>query len=552
MTTNKKALTIALLLLLISGVSIFPFFLNNHIYFQDDIYFHAARLENYYEAIKHLDFFPRVFPGMGNNYGYGADLFYPSILLLPFALFRLLGIEFVHSFFLYQFLISLGTAVICYFVMKQIANSRKYGLLFACMYTLSTYRLIDQSVRGALGETLAFMFLPLVLFAMYNIFYQKKNSWVLLAAGMSLLIASHLITAFYTAIIIGVFLIINLHLVTKKIAITLLKAILTSFLLSAWFFIPYFEQVSQIEFFFSKPELWKYGLDFSLADLINNSIANVGRNTRGLAPNFGIFLLVIFAVALLNYKKLSDKLQKVLLAAVALIVASTNLFFWSYFRKTFFAIIQFEWRLLIFVTLFGCVLGTFVIFRYKAFSKDSNVALVLLLIVGLAYSFNGNSLAQSVHNQSSAISNENYLEFNPSEIGHGKEYLVKGTEAEKYFYAAYPRINGKVKKTKEIQHRYKTSQYAVVTASKSTVQLPHFSYVGYQVFLDGEKVSNYEKDGLVTLDVPAGRHSIKINYAGTFLQKFSLILSILTIAFLMILKLSDKLRYRILVNNSKT
>ncbi|MFD1899915.1 hypothetical protein GQR36_07320 [Enterococcus termitis] len=95
---------------------------------------------------------------MGLYFGYAADLFYPSILLLPFALFRLLGVSFVSSYYLYQLLISFATAVSAYYFLYSIKRTQKTALLFSCFYTLSTYRLIDQSVRAALGETLLYIF----------------------------------------------------------------------------------------------------------------------------------------------------------------------------------------------------------------------------------------------------------------------------------------------------------------------------------------------------------------------------------------------------------
>lgn len=43
-----------------SVISIFPYFLNNYIVNQDDLLFHRSRLESYYQAVKHLDFFQEI------------------------------------------------------------------------------------------------------------------------------------------------------------------------------------------------------------------------------------------------------------------------------------------------------------------------------------------------------------------------------------------------------------------------------------------------------------------------------------------------------------
>lgn len=516
-------------LIVFSLLTLFPYFLNNFIYHQDDIFFHRTRLESYYEAVKQLDFFPRLFSTMGNNYGYAADLFYPSLLTLPFALFRLVGIGFVHSFFLYQFLISLTTAAIAYKVMKAMTGSKYQGLFFSILYTTATYRLIDQSIRGALGETLAFCFLPMILYAVYAIVYKEKDNWLLLTVGMSLLIASHLITAFYATIFIVIFLILHFHLLDRRKVISILKAGVSSAFLTAWFFLPYLEQTMQVTFNFTKAKLWLIGLDFTLGDLLGNSLSNIGKASEALKPNFGIFILGVLIYAMLHYKKLTDSAKALTNTTLLLIVASTNLFFWASFQDTFLSVIQFEWRLLIFVTLFGSILATWILFRHIDKSEKTIFLFSALLIFLLTYSFNVHTMEISSSKNSFIITDENFEEFQQSEIGHGREYLVKDTDTSTYFMNPVPKIDQTVYLTNTTQkHSYKTSEYNVQLLNDSVVQLPKFYYIGYATSVDGTATSYYEKDGFLTMDVPAGEHEIIVTYVGTMIQRVSVWLSLLT------------------------
>ncbi|MGL4695298.1 hypothetical protein [Enterococcus larvae] len=520
---------VIIVLVIFSLLTIFPYFLNGFIYHQDDIFFHRTRLESYYEAVKHLDFFPRVFSNMGNNYGYAADLFYPSILTLPFALFRLAGIEFVQAFFLYQFLVSLVTAVIAYKVMKAITNSMYQGLFFSILYTTATYRLIDQSIRGALGETLAFCFLPLVLYAVYTIIYKEKDSWMMLAIGMSLLLASHLITAFYTALFIAVFLILRFNLIDRRKIVSFVKAGFSSVLLSAWFLLPYIEQTTKIAFNFTKAKLWLIGLDFTLTDLLGNSLSNVGKTSESLKPNFGIFILCIVIYAIFNYKKLKPSTRELTLTTIILIIVSTNLFFWASFQDTIFSVIQFEWRLLIFVTLFGSILATWLLFQQIKKPEKVIFQFAAFLIFVLTYGFNVHAMEISTSKNSYAVTNENYLDFEQSEIGHGREYLVKDTDTSVYYMNPVPKIDGNVYLSNATQeHTYKSSKYTIQLLNDAVVQLPKFFYVGYTISVDGAVSSYYEKDGFLTLDVPAGSHEIKATYSGTLLQHVSVWISAMT------------------------
>ncbi|WP_321385631.1 hypothetical protein [uncultured Enterococcus sp.] len=526
---NKIDYRVIGVLLLFSLLTVFPYFLNNFIYHQDDIFFHRTRLESYYEAVKQLDFFPRVFSGMGENYGYAADLFYPSILTLPFAVFRLLGMSFVTSFFLYQFLLSLTTAVIAYKVMKMITGSTYQGLFFSIFYTTATYRLIDQSIRGALGETMAFCFLPLIVYAIYRIVYDEKDSWLPLAVGMSLLIASHLITAFYTTIFIAMFLFTHINLLNKGKFFSFLKAGVASTFLSAWFLLPYLEQTLQLTFNFTKAKLWLIGLDFTLADLLGNSLSNIGKTSEALKPNFGLLILCVIIYALLNYKKLKDSEKRLTIATVALIIASTNLFFWASFQNTFLSVIQFEWRLLIFVTLFGGILATKLLFQQVKKPEKAIFLFSAFLIFVLTYSFNVQTMEISASKNSYVVTNENYTEFQQGEIGHGREYLVKDTDTSTYFQNSTPKIDNTVYLSHSTQqHSYKTSDYQIELLNDAVVQLPKFFYIGYTVFVDDKRMTNYEKDGLLTVDIPAGSHDVKVVYSGTTIQQVSVWLSLLT------------------------
>lgn len=525
----KKEIFIFLFLLFISLVSLFPYFFHTAIFNQDDLLFHRTRLESYYQAVKHLDFFPRVFPEMGLYYGYGADLFYPSILLLPFALFRLVGFPFVSAYYLYQLLISLATASSAFYFMYTLKKNTYSALLFACFYTLATYRLIDQSVRGALGETLAFIFVPLVALGLYSFFYSKKPRLTLLAVGMSLLIASHLITAFYSFLFSLVFVIFHWKKWTKKKWLTLFSAALLTLALSAWFIFPYFEQVSALTFNFSKVSLWQTGLTFTASDLLSNSLATVSSTFNELKPNIGIVLLLSLLFAIINYSKLTLKNKQLTLLTVGMLLLSTNLFPWGLFKTSIFATIQFPWRLLLFGSFFASLLA---VSLSEQFLKQSKKQLILFLAISsfITLSFNVNMFVQSQNKQSLTVTNETVSDFYESEIGHGKEYLVKDTDFKTYFTRPGLIIDGVpyVNSAEQTKNTYSYSRYTVQTNGTQEIQLPKFYYKGYEVRDNQTIIPNYNKNGLVTVKVAAGTHSLTISYKKTAIQKIATSVSLLT------------------------
>lgn len=530
---NKINIFILLTLIWISVISIFPYFFNSYIFSQDDLLFHRTRLESYYQAVKHMDFFPRVFPMMGLNFGYGADLFYPSILLLPFAFFRMIGITFVSSYYIYQLLISFVTAAISFYFLYSIKKSKKQALLFSCFYTLSTYRLIDQSVRAALGETLAFAFLPLFILGVYSIFYSDHHQWRLLGVAMSLLIASHLITAFYSFILLIIFILFNWKKCQHNEIKSLIQSGLLTIGLSAWFLFPYFEQIYHLKFNFDATTLWASGLNFSLGNLFVNSLANLSAPFTELKPNMGLFLLVAVIIASFSYPKLTPRNKRLTLATVFLVLLATNIFPWEIFKLSILATIQFPWRLLLFASFFASLLAANLIEQFHLITVK-NLLIFIALSSFLAIGFNVNNLIQSNSQNNVKVTNKNYSDFYASEIGHGKEYLVKDTDFKKYFASPGLIIDGISQPISLEQHvnTYSYSQYTLQTNGTQEVQLPKFYYKGYEVIDNQKAIGNYNKNGLVTVRLGQGVHKISISYRKTFIQKVSVIFSAV-IAFLL-------------------
>ncbi|WP_086313397.1 hypothetical protein A5821_000876 [Enterococcus sp. 7F3_DIV0205] len=530
---RKTKITLLIALLWISIISIFPYFFNNFIFSQDDLLFHRTRLENYSQAVKHLDFFPRVFPTMGLNFGYGADLFYPSILLLPFAIFRIIGISFVPSYYLYQLLLSFLTASTSYYFLYSVKKSQKLALLFSCFYTLSTYRLIDQSVRAALGETLAFIFLPLFILGIYSIFYSNRHRWQLLGIGMSLLIASHLITAFYSFIFLLLFIVINWKKCKQAQIKSLVQAGLLSLGLSAWFVFPYLEQIRYLTFNFANTTLWASGLNFNLSNLFMNSLANMSAPFTELAPNIGLLLLVAIVTAIFSYRKLTLVNKRLTLATIFFSLVSTTIFPWGFFKVSILATIQFPWRLLLFTSFSASLLAVCLIEQFLILSRK-DVLILMALASFLTMGFNINNLTQSNIQNNITVTDENFTDFYESEIGHGKEYLVKDTDFKKYFASPGLFIDGvpSLDSSHHERNEYNVDYYSAQINGAQEVQLPKFYYKGYEVQVNQKVIPTYNKEGLVTVKLGQGVHNIRISYRKTTIQKISVIFSVLVVGLL--------------------
>ena len=525
--SHKTKNSIVLLSLLIIGlVSIYPFFFGDYVHHHDDLIFHRTRMESYYEAVRHFDFFPKVFSGMGNNYGYAADLFYPSILLLPFALLRMVGLPFVQAFFAYQVLISVLTASLAYYAYRSIKKPRRYALLFSCVYTLCTYRLIDQSARFALGEVWAFAFLPLLALGVYTILYTDHKRWMLTAVAMSLLISSHFLSSLIVCVLLLLFLLYNYRLLNKPALIAFLKAAVCCLALSVWILLPVIEQTRGLTFNFMNTELSASSLKFTLGDLVTNSLATMSVPYTAINPNVGVALLTVLVIALLSYKNLSSVNKQLLLLSVLLFVASTNLFPWAIFKSGFLGTIQFSWRLLLPCSFFLSLLAASLAEQFKVATLKKISSLILILFM-ITLSFNVNIFEESLPDSSFKTTNENAQTFYGTELGHGKEYLLTEVNSEEALRNPYPIINGY--KYVSFEHpplnAYNYGEYTIIADQTSELLLPKFFYKGYEVLDNNQPVRYYMKNGLVGLQLDKGTHVITIRYVKTLLQQLSLFLS---------------------------
>jgi hypothetical protein len=414
--------------ILICIMLLYPFFSKNLIYSHDDFAFHRNRLESYFDSIHHGNFFPKVFPHMANDYGYAADLFYPSIFMLPYVILRTIGFSFIQSYYGYMLVIAIATYAVSYFSIKAIFKDGNLAFLFSVIYTTSTYRLLDQFLRGALGETLAFIFLPLVLLGIVKVFFEEENKWITLAVSMALLIHSHMITSLVVSISIGLFFVYQFFLkkITTKITINFIKAIGLSFLLCSYIFIPILEQNSKIAFnYLMNKQIWSIGLNYSVNELITNSLGNYAGNWGNLKPSIGIVLVIFLIIGLVYFKQASKEMKWFYSLGIIFAIMSTNLFPWILFKTSYLAFIQFPWRILSLSTLFLSLSMSFFI---RDLNSKKLVRLVVVVTTLFSLSFTLNILYNFESNQVTSITNEDYQTFAKQVIGGGLEYLPEDTD----------------------------------------------------------------------------------------------------------------------------
>ncbi len=163
---NNTTRTIAVMAvaLVITFICIIPYFGEGFISGQD-MYFHLARLESVCEALKTgQGIKSNIYQSMIYGYGYGAGIFYSDIFFVPFAALRMLtGIGLLSTMKIFIATCIISTCLTSYLAGKNISGDARVGTITMVLYTMGQYHLIDIYVRAALGEVLAMVFVPLVI-----------------------------------------------------------------------------------------------------------------------------------------------------------------------------------------------------------------------------------------------------------------------------------------------------------------------------------------------------------------------------------------------------
>lgn len=518
---KKKILIISLLIsflfcgLLLSSPSIIR---------SDDLVFHLNRIRALANSINNGDFYPYLFQTQNFNYGYASPIFYSNILLYPAAILNCFGLTIIQS---YKILMLLCTFLTClsisYFLTEFTGNifSISVGMFF---YIFSGYRITDCYTRGALGEIFAFIFLPLVLYGIYNLFYANKTKWWLLTIGYTGLLLSHNITFLLSCFMFLVFLIINLRKIIndKSIFIYTFIAISISIGLSAFFLFPMLEQINLLTITNNTP-LNTLVLTFS-------DILGIANKTYIFTPS-----LILILIPLFHFKSLSKSCffkHTYFLGLVTIVLAMIP----TLWKIQAFAVIQFPWRLLILscILLIPAFLDTFD--HYKISFK---AILILSELVCVIYWLNCQIALPILSVTEDSQLNIDKLvttfgdsvNYNSSELAHA-EYLPN---KEFNYRFAKRKINTNPLTNEEIvfsETYYKLTFTPFSISEETTYIIPLTYYKGYEVRINDLIIYPYpdSDNGFVTfvLSNEQSGKKVEIIYKGTKIQKLSFFISILT------------------------
>lgn len=512
----------------------------------DDL--HMAWLYEFHKTLLLGQIPPRFVPDL--SFGFGYPLF-NFVFPLPFyiaEIFHLLGLNLVDSVKA-LFLLSVPfSAFFMYLFLRQFTN-KALSLAGAILYIYTPYRSTDIYVRGAIGEILSFVILPVVALSVAKLSADENSnrfSWIGIGAlSIASLILTHNITAYMFLPFIGLFWILRIIFLVRnkgKMVVLSLTALIAGLLISCYFWIPAI----------SESVLMKYDTVFNFVDHFPTLIQLIkpywgyGASVPGPYDGMSFFLgyvniglILIVLISFFSFKISKEKKILLTWVFISLICAAFLMNFRSSFLWSTLPLLpyfQFPWRFLIITTFVIPIL----VINLEAFKKSwlFSVLIIFLSLVTVGSFFRPHDF---LGRQDSYYLNR----YIPSPVASSEylktqeEYLrlPKGTEARpgKNYPFAYA-DSGNISKI------YKKNDLNVLVWVQSSngvdLNLSKYFFPGWIALIDGQRV-NIEPGkpfGQVSVKVPSGAHKVEFLFKETNFKKVLDVVSL--IAFLVSLRLA--------------
>src|SRR3972149_4360778 len=352
---------------------------------------HVVRIASFYTNLKEGIFIPRWAGNLNFGFGHPILMFLYPLPSYISSVFHFLGASYVDSFKL-----TLTSTYILSGIFMYLWLSRFLGNVSAVfgsvLFLYAPYRFIDLYVRGALGEHVAFLFLPLALLSIYLINNLSKNErlrkyyFTFLFSSISfagLILSHNAISLLFVPFILFYVLYLFFDHKSKLKFVLTLSSLFFGFLFSFFFWFPaFFEGKYTLRDIVTEGVYKDRFVD--LADLFYGVWSFGG--TGQFSVQIGIIQIIILISSVVLFFKLFRKKDKLkylyigtlifFLISVFLMLHSSN-FIWE--NVSTLQKLQFPWRFLS-VSVFCTSLIGAIFINNISFKKKETLATVLIIL----------------------------------------------------------------------------------------------------------------------------------------------------------------------------
>lgn len=338
-----------------------------------DLFYHLDTIMALNDSWQTGTFGSKIYSLICQDYGYGTGIFYsmlPSGICV--ILMNIFNINVVTALSIELFLIFFLSGLTIYLFIKRVFKNNNISLFASCMYIIFPYFLIDVYSRFAFSETFLMLYIPLIVFSLFELINTKNYRifFPLFVIGYSLAILTHLTLTLYITLFSCLYLILNFKKLKKDYAwFAFLLASFIVLLITATFYLPLIINYKIV----------------SIQDMENSGLSIWQTTTNILKEPIFIFLIItcisvyIFYIIIRFKKEKEERIKdrEIFILSTILLCMTLPIFPW-YLSKSILNLIQFAWRILIIYGIFFCIQIAYI------FKNTSNIKILKKFIYSIS------------------------------------------------------------------------------------------------------------------------------------------------------------------------
>lgn len=511
---------------------------------------HVARIANFYASLSSGNIIPRWANNLNWGFGHPILMFLyplPSYIASLFHFTGLSLIDSVKAVFGFSYILS----GIFMFLWLRNFLGKFPAMVGAIIYLYAPYRFVDLYVRGAIGEHVAFIFIPAVCYFLLKLsLYGKFNFFYFLGLSISTagLILSHNAISLMFLPFVAIYFLYLFYIHKNKLLLsTSIIGILYGFLLSAFFWIPAFmEGKYTLRDIVTKNETLSRFVDFENLIYSPWNFGGTGMFSTQIGIIPWIFVLLLPLCFYLLIKKKGET-NNLILLIIAFAFFFLSIFIMLEISKPVWTIIttlqkfQFPWRFLSVSVFSISLVSALVVYSLKNQRIQSIFFLIVLVSSVLVtkdywkaedFLNKPESFFSSIYNgttdtgESAPIWSVRFMEKRPKD--------------------SVEVIEGKAR-IKKLSRTTNSRSYEIVSNGRSKIRENTLYFPGWMVFVDGKEQAPEFQDpnsrGLMTFFLNNGRHKVDIEFGNTKLRTFADSISFVSLSSLILLSIGFRKKW---------
>lgn len=553
----KTYILITILAILIGLYFSYPF-TNGILHMGADTGFHLTRIQSYRDAILKGVKYPYMWWNANFNFGYPTPLYYCQLLLFPAVWLIARGVTLIRAYKIYIVCLMIASTFFVGLCQMKVSKAKVSTIILTMLiYLINPHQVTSIFRRSALGETMGLVFIPLALLGIYYVLYDDQNKWYVLTLGFLGLVLSHNITFILMCILFFFFILLNIkELKNKQRLLSIIKAIITTILLSLFFILPMLEGLSNNVMWINSPNNTTPIEAITLDKLFNFSCGwDVYQCS---SPGPFLLFLPLCGFLIKNKKEKNKFVYHCFILSFIFLFMMTNYFPWKLFSIMNF--MQFTSRILPILILLEAISGSYYFMELS--NKINNkylryLPLTLLLIIFTIVSFswlktNYSGMYGYIDDDTLESAYERLYKPNEDNTYYDAQALSSGDYNHEmyldYIHYEYTTVDNSlshsiIDTSEEMEiddgliNREEYYHYSFIINKniheKATVIAPRTYYYGYKVNVikDDEIIDTLDtamsKDGLVQFEVLKSDTPITYDvfYQISNIQKYSMMIS---------------------------